>query len=71
MSFFVISLDFELYWGVRDTRGAEYFETLKSVHEVVPQLLGLFDKYEAACTWATVGALCAEDYQDFIQHVPK
>ncbi|MDN3434315.1 polysaccharide deacetylase family protein [Pseudoalteromonas sp. APC 3356] len=68
---FIISLDFELYWGVRDTRGRKYFKTLKNVHEVVPQLLALFEKYDVACTWASVGALCAENYQDFIQNVPK
>lgn len=71
MNKFVVSLDFELYWGVRDTRGQEYFNILKSVRKVVPQLLELFDKYDVACTWATVGALCAEDYQTFLQHAPK
>ena len=68
---FIISLDFELFWGVRDTRGDEYFDTLKKVHDVVPQLLTLFAKYDVACTWATVGALCAENFETFIQHTPK
>lgn len=68
---FVISLDFELYWGVRDTRGEEYFDTLKNVHIVIPQLLALFEKYDIACTWASVGALCAKDYQEFLQYIPE
>ena len=67
---FCISLDFELYWGVRDSRGAEYFDTLKKVHEVIPPLIYLFNKYDIACTWASVGALCAKDYTDFQVHIP-
>lgn len=68
---FVISLDFELYWGVRDSRGKEYFTSLANVHEVIPQLLTLFNKYNVACTWATVGAICIKDYDNFIQNIPK
>lgn len=67
----IISLDFELFWGVRDSRGEEYFETLKNVHEVIPQLLILFEKYDISCTWASVGALFAESYEDFNIHKPS
>ena len=70
MNRFIISLDFELYWGVRDIRGEEYFNRLKRVNEVIPRLLSLFDKYDVACTWATVGAICVRDYKDFIYHIP-
>ena len=65
MSSFVISLDFELLWGVRDSRGAEYHQQLLNVHQVVPKLLSLFDKYEIACTWATVGAACLPSQSHF------
>lgn len=71
MSLFVISLDFELFWGVRDSRGEEYYQQLLNVHEVVPKLLKLFEKYEISCTWATVGALGAEDYDAFIDSMPE
>lgn len=67
---FCISLDFELFWGVRDSRGAEYFEALKNVHKVVPQLIILFNKYDIACTWASVGALCAKDLAHFKRSIP-
>lgn len=70
MSNFIISLDFELYWGVRDSRGEEYFESLKKVHTVVPKLIELFGKYDIACTWATVGAICANDISDFEKSKP-
>lgn len=55
---FTISLDFELYWGVRDNRTlSSYRENLLRVHDVVPQLLALFQHYDIHCTWATVGFL--------------
>jgi peptidoglycan/xylan/chitin deacetylase (PgdA/CDA1 family) len=55
---FTISLDFELFWGVRDHRTIDsYGQNIKRVHEVVPILLQLFEKYQIHCTWATVGFL--------------
>lgn len=62
---FVISLDFELLWGVHDSRGVEYHRQLLNVHQVVPKLLSLFEKYEVACTWATVGAACLSSKNQF------
>lgn len=70
MSTFIISLDFELIWGVRDSRGAEYHEQLLNVYKVVPQMLSLFEKYGAACTWATVGALCVSSKEEFEELKP-
>ncbi|MFP3339900.1 hypothetical protein R0J91_18120, partial [Micrococcus sp. SIMBA_131] len=57
-SAFVLSLDFELLWGVYESRGSEYYPAIENVFKVVPNLLGLFEKYGISCTWATVGALC-------------
>lgn len=55
---FVISLDFELLWGVRDNRTiADYGANILGVREVVPALLDLFAERNIACTWATVGLL--------------
>src|SRR5262249_19532008 len=55
---FVISLDFELLWGVRDNRTiADYGANILRVREVVPALLDLFAERNIACTWATVGLL--------------
>ncbi|CAM3863958.1 polysaccharide deacetylase family protein [Rheinheimera salexigens] len=67
---FVISLDFELFWGVRDSRGEEYFDFLKNVHDVIPKILNLFNQYDIACTWAGVGAICANDFGEFINNKP-
>jgi len=65
MSSLIISLDFELLWGVRDSRGEEYHQQLLNVHQVIPQLLSLFEQYDIACTWATVGALCSSSKNHF------
>jgi hypothetical protein len=55
---FVISLDFELLWGVRDQRTVtDYGANILGVRQVVPALLDLFAERNIACTWATVGLL--------------
>jgi peptidoglycan/xylan/chitin deacetylase (PgdA/CDA1 family) len=55
---FVISLDFELMWGVRDKRTiADYGANIRGVRQVVPALLDLFAERNIGCTWATVGLL--------------
>ncbi|VVS94873.1 polysaccharide deacetylase family protein [Desulfoluna spongiiphila] len=70
MSKFVVSLDFELLWGVRDSRGEEYHQQILNVHRVIPELLSLFKTYDVACTWATVGALLSENSHTFEQVKP-
>jgi peptidoglycan/xylan/chitin deacetylase (PgdA/CDA1 family) len=68
---FCISLDFELFWGVRDHRTIEnYGENLRNVHIVVPRLLELFKKYNVHCTWATVGILFCNDKEELLQYIP-
>lgn len=69
---FIISLDFELYWGIFDIADIKdklgYFEnTLK----VLPNILQLFDKYRIRATWASVGFLFYKDLEEFIKHQPK
>ena len=68
---FIISLDFELLWGVLDTKGPEYYSKLGNVYHVVPSLLELFKQYEISCTWATVGALFCEDTSRFLDEAPR
>ncbi|HKC36668.1 MAG TPA: polysaccharide deacetylase family protein [Chitinophagaceae bacterium] len=68
---FTISLDFELFWGVRDHRTLEnYGENIRNVHNVVPRLLTLFSKYNVHCTWATVGFLFFNDKKEMISCLP-
>lgn len=59
---FIISLDFELMWGMFDkVDEATYGANIRGVHQVVPELLTLFTEYELHATWATVGMLTASD----------
>jgi peptidoglycan/xylan/chitin deacetylase (PgdA/CDA1 family) len=68
---FVISLDFELHWGVRDQRSIDsYRANLLGVREVVPRLLELFGRRGIRATWATVGFLMAEDKDELLHYAP-
>ncbi len=56
MGSFTISLDFELYWGMRDIVFVdEYRENLLGVRRAIPEILRLFEEYQIHATWATVG----------------
>jgi peptidoglycan/xylan/chitin deacetylase (PgdA/CDA1 family) len=69
---FIISLDFELYWGVRDKRTLEsYRENLLGVYKVIPELLKLFNKYDIHATWATVGFLFFESLEQLKKSLPE
>ena len=68
---FVISLDFELLWGVRDKRTVtDYGANIRGVRDVVPALLDLFAERDIACTWATVGLLFAGTKEAMIAALP-
>lgn len=70
-SFFVISLDFELYWGMFDKVTLEqYGENLKGVHVAIPEMLSIFTLNHIHVTWATVGMLMAEDKNTLLQSLP-
>jgi hypothetical protein len=59
---FVISLDFELHWGVRDHRTVDqYRENLLGARQAIPAMLHLFERYGIRATWATVGFLFYEN----------
>lgn len=68
----IISLDFELGWGLHDlNRNGSYDPNLYEVHSVVPRLLKLFSKYEIHVTWATVGMLCAASKSELRDYLPN
>lgn len=69
---FVISLDFELHWGVRDHTSVErYRDNLLGVRQVVPALLSRFKQREVHATWATVGLLFAKSKAEALRHAPS
>jgi peptidoglycan/xylan/chitin deacetylase (PgdA/CDA1 family) len=70
-SAFVISLDFELYWGIRDVKSInEYSKNLEGVQIVLPKILELFTKYDIQATWATVGFLFLNDFNEITANAP-
>jgi peptidoglycan/xylan/chitin deacetylase (PgdA/CDA1 family) len=68
----VVSLDFEIHWGLRDTAtiDGDYRQNFLGVRQAVPAMLGLFEEFEIAATWATVGMLFATSKQELAQFSP-
>ncbi len=68
----VISLDFELIWGVFDTVNiddkSEYF---LNTRKVIPQILDLFSKSNIHATWASVGMLFNNDWKSWEDNQPS
>jgi peptidoglycan/xylan/chitin deacetylase (PgdA/CDA1 family) len=69
---FVISLDFEIYWGVRDVlKLDQYRDHLLGVRTVIPGLLHLFAKHGIHATFATVGFLFFESKEELLAGLPE
>lgn len=69
---FVISLDFELFWGVRDKRTIENYGTnILGVQQAIPAMLSLFDKYGVKGTFSTVGFLFAKNKEELLAGCPE
>ncbi|WP_230491811.1 polysaccharide deacetylase family protein [Lysinibacillus sphaericus] len=67
---FVISLDFELNWGVHDVfKHGQYDENLYGVRHALPKILTLFEQYGIHATWATVGLLFAETKDEMAHYL--
>jgi peptidoglycan/xylan/chitin deacetylase (PgdA/CDA1 family) len=68
----VVSLDFELHWGVRAKHSCQgaYARNLHGARTVVPRLLELFQEFGVAATWATVGFLFAASREELEQFSP-
>ncbi|PAQ16061.1 hypothetical protein CD798_03210 [Bacillaceae bacterium SAOS 7] len=68
----MISLDFELYWGVHDVmRLEDYKENLLGARKAVPKILELFEKYGIHATWATVGLLFFRNKKEIESSLPQ
>lgn len=64
---FVISLDYELMWGVRDHATREsYGRNVLGGREAIPAMLDLFHRRGIRATWATVGALLCDNKDELI-----
>lgn len=69
---FVISLDFELHWGVSETKTVEeYKENLENTRTAIRQMLELFKNYNIHTTWATVGFLFCKNKSEIIEKTER
>ena len=67
----VVSLDFELHWGVRDrVSTAAYRDNLLGARAAVPAMLRLFEDHDIHATWATVGLLFFETKHAMLRGLP-
>ena len=68
---FVISLDYELMWGIRDKRSlVSYRSNIENVPKVIDQLLLSFNAFNISATFATVGFLFARTKQELKKYLP-
>src|SRR5436190_8122525 len=69
---FVVSLDFELHWGVRDRFTVEqYAANLHGAREVVPRMLERYEASGVRASWATVGMLFCESRDELLERMPE
>lgn len=69
---FVITLDYEIHWGVFDKKTVDqYRQNLENVGLVLERMLELSKKYKVKITFATVGFLFAKDKEELIKYTPK
>ncbi|MEW5676321.1 polysaccharide deacetylase family protein [Flavobacterium enshiense] len=68
----VISLDFELIWGIFDhvslDQKQHYFDNTLAV---IPEILEQFSLRNVAATWATVGMLLNENWEEWEHNKPE
>ena len=72
LSVFVISLDFEMMWGVKDFATPKDYgqSNVAHVFEVIKRLLELFKHFDIHATFATVGYIFCKDKNEVIQYKP-
>lgn len=68
---FVISLDYELHWGVFDIMSVDdYFENLANTEKAVDEMVALSNEFDVRLTFATVGFLFAADKNELLHFSP-
>lgn len=68
----VISLDFELMWGVRDHRSvADYGDAVLGERTAIPAMLQRFSEVGIRATWAVVGLLYARNRAEMLEYAPR
>jgi hypothetical protein len=69
----VLSIDFELRWGVQERLGYDmlaYRRNLEGVRDAVPAMLEVLHARRAKATWAIVGAIACEGWDELETRAP-
>ena len=69
----VVSLDFELRWGIHDVYGLDfdaYRQNIEQVRHAVPALVTLLVEHGICATWATVGAIGCLSWDEYFKRAP-
>lgn len=68
----VISLDFELMWGILDHDDPmAYKDNIAGVWEAVPEMLRLFEEHHIHATWGIVGMLSNHSIEECKKNIPE
>ena len=70
---FVISLDFELMWGVKDCATTDGYGHTNVLHvpQVIDRMLRLFDKHQIHATFGTVGLIMLNNSYEAHKFIPS
>ncbi len=72
IGYFVISLDFELLYGMNDrTNLALWIKNTTGARMAISKMLQLFETYGIQATWAVVGMLYAENKEQWLDAMPS
>ena len=70
--FFTISIDFELFWGMRDVTTIEsYGENILKGRKSIPRILQIFKERDIHATWGVVGFILFENKVELLENLPK
>lgn len=68
----IVSLDFELFWGMHDCmERSQYAPNILGGREAIPKMLELFQQFGVHATWATVGMLFAKSSKELTAYIPR
>jgi hypothetical protein len=70
--FLTISLDFELFWGVRDIHSIRHYgPNILGGRKAIPAILELFRCHGISATWAIVGFVTFASRAELLSNLPK
>ncbi len=69
---FIVSLDFELLWGMHDCENPEsFYNDVIGARNGIKKMLSIFEEYGICATWGVVGLLMAKNREDVCKYSPE